>query len=102
MIRLDIIRKTAAKGMAFALIGPIYAYRYAISPFLGANCRFQPTCSRYAIEALSTHGPFSGGWLALKRLAKCHPIAWLGSAQGYDPVPSICPPHDHSKHSTHS
>ncbi len=50
---------------------------------LGANCRFTPTCSQYGIEAIKKHGPFKGGWLALKRIGRCHP--W--GAHGHDPVP---------------
>lgn len=58
-------------------------YQAAISPYTPASCRFTPTCSHYAIEALDKHGLFTGGWLALKRISKCHP--WGSS--GYDPVP---------------
>lgn len=58
-------------------------YQGALSPFLPPTCRFQPTCSQYAVEALSNHGPWKGGWLALKRIGRCHP--WGG--HGYDPVP---------------
>ncbi|MEQ8623561.1 MAG: membrane protein insertion efficiency factor YidD [Vicingaceae bacterium] len=58
-------------------------YQLTISPLLGANCRYSPTCSAYAIEAIQVHGPFRGGWLGLKRIASCHP--WGG--HGYDPVP---------------
>jgi len=59
-------------------------YRYFISPMLGSNCRYTPTCSQYTIEALKTHGLFTGGWLAVKRILSCNP--WGGS--GYDPVPT--------------
>ena len=58
-------------------------YQLAISPLLPAACRYSPTCSVYAVEALKVHGPFKGGWLAIKRISSCHP--WGG--QGYDPVP---------------
>ena len=58
-------------------------YQVAISPLFPAVCRYSPTCSAYAVEALKVHGPFKGGWLALKRISSCHP--WGG--QGYDPVP---------------
>lgn len=58
-------------------------YQVAISPYTPASCRFAPTCSNYAIEALEKHGLLQGGWLALRRISKCHP--WGGS--GYDPVP---------------
>ena len=69
--------------LAWPLILLVRIYRYAISPFLGANCRYQPTCSEYAIEALRLHGAFRGTALAAKRIARCHP--WGKS--GYDPVP---------------
>lgn len=69
------------------LIAPIRFYRYAISPMFPPTCRFVPTCSQYAIEALRVHGPFKGLYLALRRLLRCHPITWLGGRQGYDPVP---------------
>ena len=62
---------------------PIYFYKYSISPLLPPACRYMPTCSEYAIEALKKYGPLKGSWLALKRIASCHP--WGGS--GYDPVP---------------
>ena len=58
-------------------------YQLCISPFTPPSCRFPPTCSQYALEALRKYGPLKGGWLALRRLARCHP--WGGS--GYDPVP---------------
>lgn len=69
------------------LIAPIRFYRYFVSPLLPPACRFQPTCSQYAIEAIETHGPLKGAWLALRRLVRCHPIRWLGGSSGYDPVP---------------
>lgn len=62
----------------------IKAYKYTLSPMLGANkCRYQPSCSTYAIECLQKYGLFKGGYLALRRILSCHP--WGGS--GYDPVP---------------
>ena len=73
----------AARILAWPLIGLVWLYRYTLSPWLGANCRFEPTCSAYAIEALRRHGAFRGSALAAKRIARCHP--WGGS--GYDPVP---------------
>ncbi|WP_136067709.1 membrane protein insertion efficiency factor YidD [Modicisalibacter radicis] len=66
------------------LVGLLKVYQYLISPLLGPRCRFWPSCSNYAIEALRLHGPARGGWLALKRIAKCHP--W--HAGGIDPVPA--------------
>ena len=65
------------------LIGLIRIYQYAISPFLGRSCRYFPTCSAYAVEALQKHGALKGGWLATKRVCRCHP--WHPG--GYDPVP---------------
>lgn len=68
--------------MRLVLIGLIQAYRYGISPLLGPNCRFEPSCSRYAMEAINRHGLIRGAWLALTRLLKCHP--WHPG--GCDPV----------------
>ena len=65
------------------LLAPIYFYRSFISPLTPPSCRFTPTCSQYAIEAIKRHGPLRGTWLALRRIMRCHP--WGGS--GYDPVP---------------
>ena len=62
---------------------PIRLYQVAISPLLPASCRFTPTCSTYAMQALHRHGAARGGWLALRRVVRCHP--WGSS--GYDPVP---------------
>lgn len=73
----------AGRIVGWPLLKLIWLYRYAVSPLLGANCRFEPTCSEYANQALRRHGGFKGGWLALKRICRCHP--WGGS--GYDPVP---------------
>ncbi|MCM2130700.1 membrane protein insertion efficiency factor YidD [Larsenimonas rhizosphaerae] len=72
----------------------IRAYQYVISPLLGPRCRFWPTCSSYALEAISRHGPWRGGWLAIKRLGKCHPF----HQGGVDPVPPCrhCPPDEHN------
>jgi putative membrane protein insertion efficiency factor len=70
------------------LIVPIEAYRRLISPFLGQRCRFHPSCSAYAVEAIGTHGAIRGLWLASRRLARCHP--W--NAGGVDPVPPRRPP----------
>lgn len=74
---------TVGRVLAWPLIWLVWLYRYAISPLIGANCRYQPTCSAYAEEALRTHGALRGGWLALRRIGRCHP--WGGS--GFDPVP---------------
>lgn len=64
-------------------IGCIRLYQWLISPLLGPRCRFHPSCSHYAIEAIEKHGMMRGFWLATKRIAKCHP----GHPGGYDPVP---------------
>lgn len=65
----------------------IRAYQLVLSPWLGARCRFHPSCSAYAGEALQRHGLLRGGWLAAKRIGRCHP--WGGS--GVDPVPTVSP-----------
>lgn len=65
------------------LIYPIRFYQRYISPMLPPACRFTPTCSQYAVEALQKHGPVKGLYLAVRRILRCHP--WGGS--GYDPVP---------------
>ena len=74
-------------GPVSALRGLIRAYQIVLSPVLGPRCRFLPTCSDYAREALAVHGLPRGGWLALRRLARCHPFGGCG----HDPVP---PPPD--------
>lgn len=78
------------------LKAPIVGYRLFISPWLGPNCRFEPSCSAYALEAIERHGPFRGLWLMLRRLSKCHPVTWLGGSHGYDPVPDTCTLHPSS------
>jgi len=65
----------------FALV--IYAYKATLSPFIGRQCRFEPTCSSYALEAYRTHGVLRGTALAARRLSRCHPLC----KGGYDPVP---------------
>ena len=69
--------------MKRVLLVLISAYRVLLSPLLGASCRFYPTCSTYAIEAIETHGAARGTWLAIKRILRCHP--WHPG--GFDPVP---------------
>ncbi|MGF6226177.1 putative membrane protein insertion efficiency factor [Inquilinus ginsengisoli] len=69
--------------LAHAMRALVIGYRYSLSALIGRQCRFAPTCSAYAIEAIERHGAIAGGWLALRRIARCHP--WGGS--GYDPVP---------------
>jgi uncharacterized protein len=67
----------------------IRGYRQLLSPLLPPSCRFQPTCSAYALEAITRHGAVVGSWLAIKRILRCHP--W--SAGGYDPVPENASSH---------
>ncbi len=69
--------------IAVLLTAPIRAYKFFLSPWLGQSCRFSPTCSSYAIEAIETLGPGRGLWLALRRIGRCHP----GCQGGDDPVP---------------
>ena len=71
------------KWLSYILILPIKVYQYTLSPLLGRQCRFHPTCSAYAIEALKIWGPFKGSYLAFRRIIKCHP--W--GPWGEDPVP---------------
>ncbi|MBQ6190822.1 MAG: membrane protein insertion efficiency factor YidD [Bacteroidaceae bacterium] len=75
--------KIVRRLLTTLLILPIRFYQRFISPLTPPSCRFTPTCSQYAIEALRKYGPLKGSWLALRRLLRCHP--WGGS--GYDPVP---------------
>lgn len=77
------MKESLRKILIFPLVLLIKFYQLCISPFTPPSCRFTPTCSQYALEALRKHGLFKGGWLALKRILRCHP--WGGS--GYDPVP---------------
>jgi putative membrane protein insertion efficiency factor len=69
--------------LSLPFIGLIKLYQWIISPVLGPKCRYTPSCSQYALEALKKYGPLKGGWLALRRISRCHP--WGG--HGYDPVP---------------
>ena len=77
------LKQNLKKALSFPLIALVRFYQICISPLKPATCRFTPTCSAYAIEALRKHGPIKGLYLTIKRLLRCHP--WGGS--GYDPVP---------------
>lgn len=72
-----------SRVLALPLLGLVHCYRWVVSPVLGPRCRFEPTCSEFALEALKRHGALRGSVLAARRIARCHP--WGGS--GYDPVP---------------
>lgn len=78
-----------ARVLALPLLALVWTYRFTLSPFMGGQCRFEPTCSRYAIEALRRHGGLVGLRLTLARLARCHPL----HTGGYDPVPIDPPGH---------
>lgn len=73
------------KAMRSVLILLIRGYRYFVSPLLGRHCRFEPSCSAYALEAIQRFGALRGTWLALWRLLRCHPL----HPGGYDPVPEL-------------
>jgi putative membrane protein insertion efficiency factor len=69
--------------LSYPFIFLIRIYQYVISPAIGPKCRYSPTCSQYAVEALKKHGLVKGGWLSVKRISRCRP----GGGHGYDPVP---------------
>jgi len=77
------VTKGLKRALVLLLVGLIRLYQLIISPLLGPRCRFWPSCSSYTIEALQVHGPFKGGWMAIRRIIKCHP----GNPGGMDPVP---------------
>jgi len=85
--------------MKWLMLWLVRIYRYAISPFLGNNCRYYPSCACYTEEAIEKYGAWRGLWMGLKRIARCHP--WHPG--GYDPVPELEPkPESKSKSDTHT
>ncbi len=72
-----------SKCLSRVMLAMIAFYRNCISPLTPPTCRYTPTCSQYAVEAIQKYGPLKGGWLALKRILRCHPFG----GSGYDPVP---------------
>ena len=76
-----------SRAINVVLMGVVKAYRFFLSPWLGSACRFTPTCSQYALQALDRHGPAAGSYLAARRLLRCHPAC----AGGHDPVPEQAP-----------
>ncbi len=79
--------------LAFLVSLPVRGYRLLLSPWVGHGCRYQPTCSAYALEALERHGALKGSYLATKRVLSCHPLG----GNGYDPVPGADPEFDAQK-----
>ena len=75
------------RAAVVVLTAPVLFYRRFVSPMFPPVCRFEPTCSEYALDALRIHGAVKGTILTAKRLSRCHPITWLGGSQGFDPVP---------------
>jgi putative membrane protein insertion efficiency factor len=84
---------------ARALLAAVRGYQLLLSPLFAGSCRYIPSCSQYMAEAVGRHGAVRGGWLGIRRLARCHPLG----ASGFDPVPAACPPdrapHHASNHS---
>jgi len=78
--------KILGKTLSNIAIGIIKTYKYLISPILGPNCRFLPTCSNYFIESIQKKGFLIGSYSGMKRILKCHPIKFLGGGSGFDPV----------------
>ncbi|WP_211352526.1 membrane protein insertion efficiency factor YidD [Nocardioides albertanoniae] len=74
--------------MTYVLVGLLHVWRTLISPLYGDVCRYYPSCSEYALEAVRSHGPWRGSWLTARRLARCVPWA---KTRGFDPVPPVAP-----------
>lgn len=73
----------SSSALVSVLVAIVRIYQFVLSPWLGPACRFEPTCSEYAIGAFRAHGVLGGGWLALRRVGRCHPMG----GEGFDPVP---------------
>ena len=87
------VRRVVESAAQTVLVVALRTYRACVSPFLGTHCRFHPTCSLYALEAVRRHGPWRGALLAMRRLSRCHPL----HPGGVDPVPEAVVPHGSSR-----
>lgn len=87
MSLFEIMGTSLTRLMTALVCAPIHFYRRFISPLTPPSCRFEPSCSAYALEAIKIHGPARGVLLATRRILRCHPITWLGGSSGFDPVP---------------
>jgi uncharacterized protein len=88
MMRIGLFLHRLVRACSMAVLtGLIKGYRFFLSPWLGSACRFTPTCSLYALQALEQHGPMAGSYLSARRILRCHP----GCAGGHDPVPAQGP-----------
>lgn len=81
-----------ARAAVFCAKAPIHAYRYSLKGLMGHQCRYEPSCSAYALEAIDTHGAVKGLALGARRILRCHPVSVLGGGAGHDPVPPRRPP----------
>jgi putative membrane protein insertion efficiency factor len=84
--RRTVSLRTLSVGL---LVLPLRLYQWFVSPLFPPACRFEPSCSHYAVEALTLHGPRRGIGLAMRRLSRCHPFTRLGGSSGFDPVPPL-------------
>ena len=82
-------RKIKMRFFSLILIRIIKFYKFFISPYMGANCRYLQTCSDYCIDSINLNGTFRGCLLGMKRIFRCHPINFLGGGDGFDPAPNL-------------